>query len=184
MKEKAVFRWNTLTQRKAIICTLLATTIVISLCLFLSRYIGINEQEVIHLNDRLSGSVIRADGTIDNYENNFFPYLNKGDRLVVNVFLPVSAARSDGVLCFALENCITHVSYKNTLLYEYGSSLNEQGKLLGGMLYKIAVPQKAWGNSLKIECTITENHAFSKIHDISIMPAGLCGMYPLINRSV
>lgn len=155
--------------------------LVAALCLIADR-LGIDDREVHDMDDQIVCSVERADGTYGNYPSNTFPPLMKGDKVTAVVNLKREEHVNNAALCFSAYNAVTKVYYKDTLLAEYGADITAAGHEIGHVLFRVAIPEEAWGSSIRIESTAEENYAFSGYTVVKVMPAVLSSQYALLGR--
>ncbi|HCW53611.1 MAG TPA: hypothetical protein DG753_07735, partial [Clostridium sp.] len=68
------------------------------------------------------------------------------------------------------------------LLYENGKYLAEQGKMIGAAFIAADIPEKSWGKSLTIKLEVTEDKAYSKLHDFMVLRSVDSYKYLILNQ--
>jgi diguanylate cyclase (GGDEF)-like protein len=97
-----------------------------------------------------------------------FPMCNRGDVLTLTRTLPTDEAIPNPVLqCYSV-HAVVDVYLDGELIYDYGQTYYEQGKMLGYGWNYVQLPADYGGKELKIVFSVTENNAFDGIPGISI----------------
>ena len=98
----------------------------------------------------------------------FFPVTNIGDHVELKTILP-DISTTSSVLQFKIYHSIITVYLDDQKIYDYGSSLNAAGEMVGSGFHWVALPEDYVGKTLKICFDVTEDNAFSSIDAICIL---------------
>ena len=120
-----------------------------------SNYSYVNEGWHIEINDTIYEDVV-----LDDF---MFPALNKGDILKMSCSLPTQDIVSNPILRIYTIHSDIEVRYNNRIIYEYGSSLREENKMLGYGYHFVHIPAFYAGADVELIMHITENDAFSNL---------------------
>ncbi len=158
-------------QIKNIIISIVLLVATYFLCSALITHIGNSKNyDMPSLNQYTTATVIRSDGSYEDYDTCNFPVLNTGDLVIATVHLPEELYNPDSSLCFNVYNCVITVQYGTEVLYTYGSELKEKGRLIGHVYARVPIPDEAFGNDIYIVCYATERSATSTVKNITILP--------------
>lgn len=158
-------------QIKNIVIYILMLVVTYFICMALITHIGNSKShDMPSLNKYTEASVIRSDGSYEDYDTCNFPVLNTGDLLIATVHLPEELYSSDSSLCFNVYNCVVTVQYGTEVLYTYGNELRQKGRLIGHVYARVPIPAEAYGDDIYIVCYATERSATSTVKNITLLP--------------
>lgn len=140
------------------------------------------DYEIESIQNKVSVEVVREDGSVEYYEGDRFPCLNKGDQLIVDVPIPDDLEIRDPALYFKFYHSVTRVSFDGEELYAYGEDLDAKGEQIGKIYASVAIPKEAYGKSMQIACIATENHAMNQLADLLIMSMTDSGKFNVVHK--
>ena len=149
----------------------------------LSSVMGIGIIPYTVIDERLSVDVRYADGTDKHYDSNYFSPARYGD--VIEIDVPLSAGeKKDGMaLCFNVYNSIVDITTKDGRnIYSYGHELSDINRQIGHLIVFTAIPEEAWGSSLKITILPEENSYTTSLTDVCLMNAIDARLYSLVGN--
>jgi len=154
---------------KPVIPILLAILLVVTL---LSDYMQVRLQNGWQeMTDLVSVEVFHTDGTKDFYDRNSFPVVNRGERMIVHLDLPMERMVENAVIGFNIPHVAVAAYYGDELIYSYGQDLLSQGKFIGNLFFRVPIRDEMWGESIRLELQVVENNAFSQLPNVKAMPA-------------
>lgn len=163
--------------------------IILTICVFyvliilITQHIPkINHYQNNLLDSYIKVSIIRKDGSVEEYPGKTFRMANRGDKVIVKVDLPQQYKMPEPALCFHVYNSIISVKYKGKELYSYGKELAAKGKQIGSVFPRVLLPEEAFGDQVIIECEVMEKRGYSQIYNVTLLPATESLKYTLINR--
>ena len=127
-------------------------------------------------------TIIRKDGTVEQYKNNIFKIVNRGDRIVATINVPEEYRIPDAALCFHLYNSVFSLKYQGRELYRYGDEIAAKGRQIGANYSSVLIPDEVFGDKLILECEVMENKAYTRLSDIMILPATESKKYSIIKH--
>ena len=142
---------------------------IVASCFFSMSGLFNYVEHAYRANDNIVTEIYRANGTVETHEDVSFPTVNRGDKVVVH--LPFSEERrfDNAALCFVLYHSALELYDGDSLIYEYGSDLAREGRMIGSASARVAVPDDVWGRELTLVMYVTEDSAFSKIPSMMVM---------------
>ncbi len=153
-----------------------------ALAVFFPKLSGTDKYKIDLLDNDITVTVQKADGTVTEYDDNYFPVVGYGDIVTAKIFLPKEYRIDDGKLCFYMDHSYYDVYFDGEVIYSAGHELADKGRQMGGTYPAISIPEGAWGQSVTIVCHITEDNAFSKVNHFTIMPGSESYKYVLIGH--
>ncbi len=148
--------------------TVLRWCAVVALLFGLYALTGISTTPYTVWSDNASIDIVRADGTLEHYDQNMFPLTEKGDVVYVNVDLPQDQFIDNAALVFKVYHSEVTVTYGGQVLYEHGQDIQATGQMIGADWPIIDIPNEAWGSSITIEIDVQENSNFSRIDTLEM----------------
>lgn len=137
------------------LCSIIFATLFTNMPRYEDNYVTLKEGWEISIND-----TSYSNSSINEL---LFPVLNKGDVLQMSHTLSADATIPTPVLLMYTIHSDIVVSYNGEHLYEYGSQLYDEGKLIGYGYHFIHLPDNYSGAKLDITMRISEDDAFSRI---------------------
>ncbi|MCR5031424.1 MAG: GGDEF domain-containing protein [Lachnospiraceae bacterium] len=123
------------------------------------------------LDSHIQVDVLRADGSLEQYDSNIFDTVNKGDTILAKIYLPEEFRMSYPALCFHCYHCVLTLKYKDQVLYTYGEDLYEKNKAIGAVHARVEFPEEAFGSYLTLEAFATEDNAENRLVNFTLVNA-------------
>ncbi|HCW53612.1 MAG TPA: hypothetical protein DG753_07740, partial [Clostridium sp.] len=118
----------------------------------------------------ISVEITNPDGTVNYYDSNEFPLVNKGDIVYATVNLPRERYVKNSILCFHSYHSIVNVYDSNgNLLYDNKDKRVQEDEMIGGTSVFVHIPEEDWGKTYTIRLDVQKNHAFSKIQEVVVI---------------
>ncbi len=110
------------------------------------------------------------DGRVRSTDGIEFGQINKGDKVIMSIFLPPEIRKEQSTLTFGINHAVTDIYFQDSLLMSYGADIDEKGLLICHHNYFVTIPDDAWGHELTVCIRATENKAFNRIAKLWLYP--------------
>lgn len=156
---------------------------VFAIVFFLSSIIGVHHLEYVSLDGSISTQMTHTDGVAHYYPGNHYGQSETGDVLEFTVNLPEEEKLENGVLCFFNYNSVVTVKYGDEVLAQGPDETQIIGRVTGHQIFRVPIPEEAWGGSLTIVERELETHTSSYLYNVNAMSAEDAWLYPLTYNS-
>lgn len=149
----------------------------------LSNTMGIHHLEYMPLDANISTKMIHSDGAEHYYPGNHYGQSEAGDVLEFTVNLPAEEKIENAVLCFFNYNSVVTVKYGDEVLEQGPDESQIVGRITGHQIFRVPIPEEAWGSSLTIVERELETHTSSYLYNVNVMSSEDAWLYPLTYNS-
>lgn len=161
----------------AIACSLMLFSII------LGKISGFYVYNNNNFDENISVMVEHPNGSSEYFDSLDFPLVNKGDVIYATINLDQDRYIKNSSICFYVYHSIVSIyDDEYNLLYENGKYLAEQGKMIGAAFIAADIPEKSWGKSLIVKLEVTEDKAYSKLHDFMVIKSVDSYKYLILNQ--
>lgn len=151
---------------------ILAVTIL-SFCVFLvTVYPRLKSVSYTDMSPYISTTIDYADGSQALLKGTEFGPINKGDKINMEISLPIEEKTDPSIMTFGANHAVTQVFFNDKLLTSYGEDIAARGDLICHHNYFVEIPEDAWGQTITVSMEATENRAFNRIAMVWLYPAG------------
>ena len=138
--------------------------------LFLTGRMRTNSEDFFSIDDRISVDVIRADGTVEHYDNGTVEAIHKGDSFVIQTD-EITGIKPGSAIVFSIYNSSISVYSNHRLLYEDDDSARAESEEIGDRWYSVSLPDWQSEQVIRIEGTMERNGSISLFSNFEILPA-------------
>lgn len=152
--------------------------IVISVIIFYALLVafeycisGFNEVGGDLLDNYITVDVYRSDGEHEQYNNNRFNTVNRGDTVIAHIKIPERLKTDNPEICLRIYNSVFQLNFGAEKIYSYGRELEMIDNQIGTIYKSIPIPDAAFSNELVLSCYVREDNAFSRIDNVMLISA-------------
>lgn len=148
----------------------------------LGWFCNLNQYKQQCLDEAVTTTVYKADGSVQNFSENKFAEATQGDIVCLDIRLPEKPPYKNTTLCTIIYNASVEVSCDGEVFYEYGKDILEQDGELGNIFVSADVPDNAWGQTITVQCMIPQGSSLNRVENILLMPSRYALRYMLIGH--
>lgn len=160
--------------KKSLAFRLKTGIILLILCFLMILWPGLyrkNNELYTDMQMYATADIFYVNGRTKSVSGTEFGMISRGDRIELSVCLPEELKADPGTLVFSTDCAVGEVFWRGRCLESYGMEIAESGGMVCHHNYFVTIPSEAWGSSIDIFLTVTEDRAFNRLPRLWLYPA-------------
>ncbi|MBQ3794277.1 MAG: GGDEF domain-containing protein [Lachnospiraceae bacterium] len=143
---------------------------------------GVDPGHYIELDDYLSTTVYKKDGSVLRFDTGELGHALPGDCIAIDVDIKQFKTEEAKSLCFFMYNSTIDVMTHGQVIYSFGHDLMQDKRPIGDVLCMVPLPAIAYEDGLQIVLHPQNGFNVGFLHKVLLMPAEEARLYPLIGQ--